>query len=129
MEPKLNFIHVSENAFFSQEGKLSIIGIFDKIFSDNFPALHPAFAISLGMIGESGFHKIQIDVVSPQGQSIIPKIEKTIEIAQGGGGANFVANLVGLVFTESGKYVIKIAIDDKPADKNGYLTLEKSPHA
>lgn len=29
---KLNFAHVCENAFLSQDGKINIIGDFDKIF-------------------------------------------------------------------------------------------------
>ena len=123
---KLNFVHISENAFFSQEGKLNVIGIFDKIFSDSFPALHPIFAISVGIIGKKGLHKILIEIVAPQKTQEIIKIEKTdIEIKEDGSGANFVANLIGIPFPDPGIYTLKVTLDDSVVDEGNRLILEK----
>jgi len=121
---ELKFVHISESAFFSQEGKLNVIGVFDKIFSDSFPALQPTFSISMGIVGAKGIHKISIEIVSPQNKSIAI-INGNIEIKQDGGGANFVANLVGLPFPDEGKYTIKITIDNDFIDASNYLFLEK----
>ena len=121
---ELKFVHISENAFFSQEGKLNIIGIFDKIFSVNYPAMQPMFAISMGIVGKKGIHKLAIEIMSPQDQSIAT-IEGNIEIKEDNGGANFVANLVGLPFPYEGKYTIKIKLGDDFVDENNHLILEK----
>lgn len=122
---KLKFVHVSENAFFSKDNKLSIIGIFDKIFSNNFPALHPAFAISIGMTGKKGIYKIAIEIISPPQKQSIVVVEKDIEIKQDNGSANFVANIVNLQLPNEGKYIIKIKLDDEIIDENNYIIVEK----
>lgn len=48
---KVSFIHICDYATVSREGKLSIMGIFDRIFAQSFPAVHAmlylAFEIEL----------------------------------------------------------------------------------
>ncbi len=122
---KLKFVHVSENAFFSQEGKLNVIGVFDRISSVNFPALQPAFSISIGLSGEKGMHKISMALISPTEKKPIVTIGGDLEIKDDNGGAHFVANLVGLPFPEPGKYVIKVEIDGNFVDESNSINVEK----
>ncbi|NTU66810.1 MAG: hypothetical protein HGB08_02685 [Candidatus Moranbacteria bacterium] len=122
---ELKFVHISENAFFSQEGKLNIIGIFDRIFVVNFPAMQPAFAISIGLIGKKNFYNIKIEIVSPQNQ-VIASLGGNIEIKEDGGGANFVANVIGLPFASEGRYLIRIKSGEHLLSESNYLILEKA---
>jgi len=122
---KINFVHISENAFFSKDNKLNIIGIFDKVFAINFPAVHPVFAIAVNISGERGTHKIIIEIISPEDKAIV-KIEKDVEISQENGMSNFVANLIGIQFPVEGAYKIKVAVDNLTTNESSHIILEKS---
>ena len=54
-------------------GKLNILGAFDTIHSNHFPALHPQCALALRMRFsrmEEGLHKIRLTLVDADGRSV-----------------------------------------------------------
>jgi len=121
----MNFLHVSENAFFSKDNKLNVIQIFEKINSKSFPALHPDFAISLNFNGGKGFHKVLVEIISDEDNNKIAEIKKDVEITKEKGMANFIAKVIGLIFPEEGKYKIKVSIDNDFVNDSNYITLTK----
>jgi hypothetical protein len=123
---KLDFLHLSENASFSIDNKLSVIGIFDKMFAPGFPALNPTFAISLGISGEKGVHSLVLKIIHAETKKEIAKVSKNdIEIKEGGGNARIVVTLVNIGFPDQGKYLIQVDVDGKVIDSENYLILEK----
>ncbi len=120
---KTNFVHVSENAFFSQEGKLSVIGIFDKIITTRLPVVQPGFAISLNVTSEVGTHKVKVEIVSPDNKLVV-SVGGMVEVKNTEGGANFIANLVGVPFVIAGKYVVKVFLDDEIIDEGTSIVIE-----
>jgi hypothetical protein len=124
--PKLNFIHVCENAFTSLDGKLNIIGIFNQINTINLPALHPRLMIVTSLAGEVKKYSESIEIISPKGQ-IIAKAGNPIEIFKDNGSANFVADFVGIVFPEEGEYKIVVKTDENiiNVDNNDSFILIK----
>jgi len=119
---KLNFLHVCENAFVSQDGKLSIIGIFNQIKADNFPAAHPKLSIVSSVSGGVGKYAEIIEIVSPRAE-VIAQVENDIEIQREGGSANLIASFVNLIFLMSGKYTIRIKINGNVLSEDNFILL------
>lgn len=117
---KLNFIHVCDNAFVSNDGnKLNIIGIFENIHSESYPAIHPKFSIVTGISALAGSHNIDIKIFKDEESDPITNVGGTIKIPEQESGGNFIANFIGVVFSEKGRYRIKVYSDEDE------LTLDK----
>ncbi|MFA6160329.1 MAG: hypothetical protein WC678_04580 [Parcubacteria group bacterium] len=125
MEPRLNFVHICENAFTSSDGKLNVIGIFDQINALNFPALHPRLMIVTSVAGNIGKYIENIEIVSPKGE-IIARAGNPIEIFKDGGSTNFIADFIGIVFPEDGVYKIRVKINETVVDNNGFIMIKKN---
>ena len=59
---KVNFLHICENAIVEQgSGNLSIIGIFENLNAQNFPAMHPSMTIVAGFENKNpGVYDIEL---------------------------------------------------------------------
>src|SRR2546423_10172725 len=65
-------------------GKLSILGTFDTIYTSQLPAVHPQCSIALRMTfskGEEGTHKVKLNFVDEDGKLVMPSIDIPIEVA------------------------------------------------
>lgn len=67
---KLNFIHVCDTAFLSQDNKLNIIGIFETILTPSFPAKHSRLTIVANTEGSLGMHDFDISIMDPTGKKV-----------------------------------------------------------
>lgn len=120
---KLLRFETCDYALVSQEGKLSIIGIFDRIFVQNLPTQHPSMSIVVVAQGApAADHKIRLVINGPSGKKIneIPMNVKTNET----GHFNVVANLNNLPITEQGVLTIECYDGDtKLGTKEIVITL------
>lgn len=105
-KPKLVFLHVCDNAFFSKDNKLNVIGIFDNVTTNGPLAMLPKFSIAFGLLGEiTG--SISLEVISPAGKTIInAPIFKPLDTTKLK--TNLVLNLINITFQEFGSYKILI---------------------
>jgi hypothetical protein len=109
---KLNRFETCDYAMISQDGKLSIIGIFDRIFVRNLPAQHPSMCFVVVAKGAPGSdHKMKLVITGPSGNKIneIPIQIKT----NNEGHFNVIATLNNLPITEQGVLTIDCFDDDK----------------
>ena len=103
---KLQRFETCDYALTSQEGKLSVMGIFDRIFVQNLPTTHPTMCFVVVAQGEPKVeHKIKLVIVSPSGKKMneIPMQVKTNE----SGYFNIIANINNLPITEQGMLTIE----------------------
>lgn len=66
----VDFAVVADYALVDQSGKLSVLGIFQHIWVQQFPAMHPRLHLVLRLKGkrtEVGEHAVQIRLVDEQG--------------------------------------------------------------
>jgi len=109
---KLNRFETCDYAMISQEGKLSIIGLFDSIFVRSLPAQHPSMCFVVVAKGEPGSnHKLKLVTAGPSGKKIneIPiNIKTNTE-----GHFNVIATLNNLPITEQGVLTIDCFDGDK----------------
>jgi len=99
-------------------GKLTVIGTFDTIFSKELPAQHPLLCIAARIRfdhNETGKHVIKIELTDPQNKSILPPLESEIFIenmTDDTAVANIVLQLNMINFNTLGKYYIRLFVDN-----------------
>jgi hypothetical protein len=117
----VDFAVVSDYALVDQAGKISVLGIFQHIWVQQFPAMHPRLHLVLRLKGkrtEIGEHPVQIRLVD----------EEDTEILGGGGTVNFAEPPAGVTdieaaavlvfdvpFPHAGTYRFEITVDGTPA--------------
>lgn len=115
IKPHINFVHLCDSAFFSQEGKLNIIGMFKTINTGKFPTIHPKMAIVLD-VNISTSTKLKIQILKKETGETIAKLEgklnrkgdikKEKEMC-------FISDFNNVKFEGSGHYRVEIWIGDE----------------
>lgn len=124
---KINFLHICDTAFFSDDKKLNIIGIFEKVKTPGFPAFNPRFSVALNVGGKIYSKKKVIEIVNPNGEGLLFSSELP-EVAEDKSHSNFAINLVGVQFPGEGSYKIRFKIDDRVVspEREDYIIVEKT---
>jgi len=101
-------------------GKLSILGTFDTIYTSQLPAVHPQCSIALRMTfskNEEGPHKVKLNFVDEDGKLVMPSIDIPVEVTVPDDtifiSRNFIINIQQLKFEKPGLYSIDIAMDGR----------------
>ena len=104
------------------QGKLCILGAFDSIYAQRFPAIHPQCSLALRLLfrdEDKGKHKFIIPLIDPDGKNVLPAggpsfefevrhiPEETFFFSQ-----NFVVNLQGLRLEKPAQYSFDIRMDE-----------------
>ncbi len=110
---------IADAATIESSGKLSILGIFDRIGTSSFPAQHPHMVLVLRFIAavnEAGKHQITIALKDPAGREVVGVDgEMQLGLGPAGGGSGIrvphVLHLDGLVFPVPGLYAFDVRVD------------------
>jgi hypothetical protein len=110
---------IADTATIDGSGKLSILGIFDRIGTSLFPARHPRMVLVLRFIAalnETGTHQIAIMLKDPAGKDVVGadgEMQLGPGPAGGAGGIRVphVLHLDGLVFPVPGRYAFDVRVD------------------
>jgi len=107
------------------EGKANLYGIFDIIYSKNFPLQHPQFGIFWRcFITETGEIRISID--RPDGSPLLTldpvMVDKTPGISQG------IHMLTGVEFPAPGKYKVRLIYNKTEEIASLMLTVEEKQY-
>jgi len=119
MTTKLNFLHICDTAFLSNNGNLNIIGIFEKILAAKLPATHPRLTIVANIGGLAGEHNFEIKIVSPKGKEIV-KINGGFTLPKTGDNFGLINSVGNLKIEEKGVYRVEVSADKKSM---GYTTF------
>jgi hypothetical protein len=104
---------VCDHAIIDQHGKLSVLGIFDRIWVERFPAIHPRLHLVLRLKGrrtEVGDHAILIQLVDDAGR----------EVLRGEGNVQIGEPPAGIVDIEAAA----VLAFDVPLERAGVYTFE-----
>jgi hypothetical protein len=116
----LDFAVLADYALVDQHGKLSVMGMFQHVWVEQFPAVHPRTHLVLRVRGrrtDVGSHPVQIRFVDHQGTELVGG-EGSITFGDPPGGVNEVeagAVLVFDVLPHAGAYAFEIALAGQPA--------------
>ncbi|MGH7990327.1 MAG: DUF6941 family protein [Limisphaerales bacterium] len=101
-------------------GKLNLLGAFDTVFAQEFPATHPQCTVALRvsfMPGDEGKRKVSLKFINADGQPIMQQIDMPMLVKLPDDGFfathNFIVNIQQLKFAEAGLYSIDVLLDDK----------------
>ena len=115
-------------------GKLNILGTFDTIYTNQFPAVHPQCAIALRMSFnkiEEGQHKVKLSFMDEDGKPVMPNIDIPIDVAVPEDtifiSRNFLINIQQLKFDKPGLYSIDIAVDGRQEGSIPLLVKRAQP--
>ena len=108
---------VCDHAIIDQHGKLSVLGIFDRIWVERFPAIHPRLHLVLRLKGrrtEIGDHAVLIQLVDAEGREIL-RGEGNVAIGEPPAGVLDIEAAAVLAFDvpleKAGVYTFEIAVD------------------
>ena len=114
---KLNFVIICDNAIIAEDNKsLYILGVFDTIFADRFPARHPRFSIVVNVSGDPGEYPIIIKIKHKDTQEKIVELPTKLYISGTGRKAQFIGTFLNIQFKNEGEYVGEVFINDKLQD-------------
>ncbi|MGE5092720.1 MAG: DUF6941 family protein [Bacillota bacterium] len=109
---------MADYALIDQQGKLSVLGIFQHVWVAQFPALHPRTHLVLRVKGrrtEIGMHSMRIRFVDEEGTELLGG-EGTVQFGEPPAGVTEVEAGAVLVFDvplpRAGTYAFEIALDD-----------------
>lgn len=101
---ELKSFHICDKAFFSEDKKLNVIGVFDQIFADTFPITHPFMSLATLFEGPSDqSFEIEYSILGPDKKVILPEKKVNVELSHSGK-SNFVLNIPMLTFQKAGNY-------------------------
>ena len=110
---------ICDHALIDQAGKLSVLGIFERIWVERFPALHPRLHLVLRLKGrrtEIGQHPVAIVLHDPQGREVL-RGDGMVQIGEPPAGVTDVEAAAILVFDvpleTAGSYHFDITVDSE----------------
>lgn len=122
---KLDFVIICDNAFITEgTGALNIIGTFDRIVANEFPAVHPKFVIVTRITGDVGIYNQIIVIKNKITGEELAKLSRQLEIKKRK--AQFLGNFINTVFKSPGEYEINVYIEGKLQDLAANFYVEQS---
>jgi hypothetical protein len=117
----VDFAVLADYALVDQHGKLSVMGIFQHVWVQNFPAVHPRTHLVLRVRGkrvEIGAHPVRIRFVDQQGTELVGG-EGSIQFGEPPAGVTEIEAGAVLVFDvplpQPGQYAFEIQVDGQTA--------------
>jgi hypothetical protein len=117
---RLDFAVLADYALIDQHGKLSVLGMFQHVWVQRFPAVHPRTHLVLRVRGrrtEIGSHRIRIRFVDDQGHELIGG-EGTVRFGEPPAGVTEVEAGAVLVFDvplpQAGLYHFELSLGEEP---------------
>lgn len=118
---QIDFAVLADYALVDQHGKLSVLGIFQHVWVERFPAVHPRTHLVLRVKGhrlEVGSHAVRIRFKDEAGNELLGG-DGTIAFAEPPPGVSEMESGAVLVFDvplpQPGRYAFEIVLDGQPA--------------
>lgn len=101
-------------------GKLTIVGVFDSIFTRQMPAVHPHCSLAVKLRFEKieeGQKRVRLSISDDDGKQVLPGMEIPITVAMPPDARTntiqVVANIGGMKLESFGEYSIDLALDGR----------------
>ncbi len=80
VKPRLSYTLLCDDVRQEVGGKFSLMGLFESIYANAFPAIHPRFAIVNEWIGGKGDFTVKIKLLSPNKEETLSESETKINL-------------------------------------------------
>ena len=114
MAIKLNFVIICDNAIIAEGTKsLYILGIFDSVFTKNFPAIHGKLVVVVNAEGDVGDYPIKIKIKNKNSGNLIAEVPGSLKIAGEGRRAQFMGSIINMAIREEGEHLVEVYINNE----------------
>ncbi len=120
IKPRLNFTLLCDDVRQELGGKFSLMGLFENIYANVFPAVHPRFAIVNEWIGGKGEFTIKIRLLAPNKEDVLSESESKISLFSETQRHRDISVRFNTTFNMPGTYRIETLID---GDRAGLIPL------
>ncbi len=122
LAPRMRLGVLCDHAMVSQDGKLSLIGIFDRIAVPGLPVQHPRFFVVAVFDMAPGEYTVRVELIDPTGASVLQEqgVEIPVGVAEAGQSGNLVAELNMLPLEFAGRYDFNLYVG---TDRLGSISL------
>lgn len=113
MQPTVKAALLADYALTSDDGKLSVMGIFGNVNFPSLPNAYPRFFVVIVLALDSGQHEVRLGIVDPMGQQLLPEpptVQVNVELP--GADTNLVIDFNNLPFQRAGIYQVQLFVDD-----------------
>ncbi len=117
---RVNFLHMCDTAFISQNGTLNIIGIFENINAETLPAVHTRMTAVVNISGTKGTHKIKLRLIGPSDTDAIPSTEGTYPIHDEKQKIGIIQEIINAKFTVEGIYRLVVYSNEQELGKTEF---------
>ncbi len=131
MRPHLNFTLFCDDVRQEVGGKISVMGIFENIYSRSFPAVHPRLATINEWTDGNGEFEATLRILSPDRNAIIRETVTRLKFANAGYKHRDISIHLNIEFKSPGTYWIENYLDGilvNTVPLNVVLVKEKSFH-
>jgi hypothetical protein len=129
--PHLNFTLLCDDVRQEMGGKVSLMGIFENIYSRNFPAIHPRLAAINEWTDGTGEFDAILRILSPDRKTVIRETVTRLKLTNAGSKHRDISIHLNIEFKKPGTYWIENYIDGiivNSVPLNVLLVKEKSFH-
>ncbi|MDD4804051.1 MAG: hypothetical protein PHN69_02660 [Candidatus Pacebacteria bacterium] len=128
-EFKLNYLHICDIAFLSENKKANIIGIFKVIYSSTFPMAYPKFSVIISLdtnpIITKGNHKLQLKLIRmSDGKENNQIVNVDFEVSTDQNEINFIVDIVNSIFEKQDKYNLITYVDNKEINRTAFEVVK-----
>jgi hypothetical protein len=128
---KIPVAFLADEANISQDGKLNVLGIFDRIAASTFPTVHPkmvfVFRIHADFPDVGSTSSVQVRLVDEDGGVIFEANGEIVAPTVSPGEfstANQVFSLVGVQFSQPGIYKFLVLVDDLELHETPFMVVQ-----
>lgn len=125
LAPRMRMGVLCDHALISQDGKLSLIGIFDRIMVPGLPIQHPRFFVVAVFDMAPGNYTVRVELLDPTGHNVLREqdVEIPVSVAGLGESGNLLAELNMLPLDFAGRYDFNLYVGENRAGTIS-LTIE-----
>ncbi|MGI8967980.1 MAG: DUF6941 family protein [Chloroflexota bacterium] len=111
MQPVIKAALLCDYALTSEDGKLSVVGIFSNINFPNLPNAYARFFVVYIITLDVGTHDVQIGIVDPVGQQMLPEPPAVqVNVEAPNADTNLVIDFNNLPFQRSGVHQVQLLL-------------------
>ncbi len=111
IKPRLSYLLLCDDVRQELGGKFSLMGLFENIYANSFPAVHPRFAIVSEWTSGKGEFSVKIRLLSPNKQEVLSESESKISLYSETQRHRDISIRFNTTFSVQGTYWIETLLD------------------
>ncbi len=115
IKPQLNYTLLCDDVRQEMGGKFSLMGLFESIYSNTFPTMHPRFAIVNDWTGGKGEFVSRIRLLAPDQKQVLSESESKLNLFNESQHHRDISIRFNSTFNAPGTYWIETLLDGERA--------------